>query len=236
MHTSSNPHFPEFSARQIDEATAAAYRFMGRWDDGYTVSYRDEISHDAVVTGLLRWPTLRDKGCLHAFIRTIARRRRAVLIAERMAQPTKNIADHRVAELLVDTGPSDPNYLIAGEWLSRQDLVEVLPDVMRGLTRLNAELLMGYYAGHDCHTLADRHGMAPHCVKVRIHRSRGRLEQLLKRHLRRLNAARVDVVTSDHRGAAYGRADAAPPPNWNAAIAAAESGDDYHVAEVDQAP
>lgn len=191
MDNSSNLQLTCLPRGQIEAALGAAIRFLGRWEDGLTASNREELGQDAVVMALLRWPTLRDKDCFHAFVRTIARRRRAVALDTDTRMPTSSIdADWRLAEQVLAPETTEEEFRIAGDWVSCDELVEALPDALRRLTRLNATLLMSYYEGFSCTELAVRHELPAENVKVRIHRARRRVRELLQRHLRRQAAAR----------------------------------------------
>ena len=44
------------------QALDVAYRFLGRWSDGFTRSARDELAHEAAILALDRRHTLRDAG------------------------------------------------------------------------------------------------------------------------------------------------------------------------------
>lgn len=189
MDTSSNLQLTCLPRGQIEAALGAATSFLARWQDCFTNANREELGQDAVVLALTRWSTLRDKGRFHAFVRTIARRRRATALGSRTKLPTVSIdANWHLADQIVAKMPEEEEFRIAGDWVPRAELIDALPSALERLTRLNAALLMGYYEGFTCGELAGRYELTPENVKVRIHRARRRVRELLQRHLRRKTA------------------------------------------------
>lgn len=186
MDTKTNLQLTCLPRGQIEAALGAATSFLARWQDCFTSANREELGQDAVVLALTRWPTLRDKGRFHAFVRTIARRRRAAALGSRARLPTVSIdANWHLADQVVAPMPEQEEFRIAGDWVPRDELIAALPSALDRLTRLNAALLMGYYEGFTCGELAARHELTSENVKVRIHRARRRVRELLRRHLKR---------------------------------------------------
>jgi len=199
MSTSSDHPLHNLPAGQIEAALGAATRFLARWEDAFTVTNREELGQDAVVLALMRWSTLRDKGRFHAFVRTIARRRRAAALDKRSRLPSVSLDVHRgLADEAVAPTPDPAELQVAGEWVEREELIAALPRALSGLTRLNAALLMSYYEGFTCAELAERHDLSAENVKVRIHRARRRVGELLRRDRRRVPGVRDAASPTDH--------------------------------------
>ena len=184
---------------QIEAALAAANSFLARWEDAFTASNRDELSQDAVVLAWLRWPTLRDKSRFHAFVRTIARRRRAAALDKHSKLPRVSFDAHPgLTEEVVAPTPDTQELQVAGEWVAQDELLGALPRALSVLTRLNATLLMSYYEGFTCGELAERHGLSAENVKVRIHRARRRVGDFLRRDQRRAPEAREAALPAHY--------------------------------------
>jgi DNA-directed RNA polymerase specialized sigma24 family protein len=60
---------------------------------------------------------------------------------------------------------------------------------MAQLTKLNSRILMSYYEGFTCAELAVRYDLTTDSVKVRVHRSRRRIKQLLATQVARMKHA-----------------------------------------------
>lgn len=163
------------------QALQVAYRFLGRWQDGFTRSARDELAHETALVALDRRHTLRQPDKFPAFVRTIARRLRFQAARETM-KPGKLSLDRSdaVSESLVQ--PEQERILLrVGETLVDRDvLLAELDQMLQKLTRLNRRLLLSYYEGFSCAELAARFEMPEESIKVRIHRARGKLRQFFE--------------------------------------------------------
>ena len=166
------------------QALEVAYRFLGRWHDGFTRSARDELAHEAALLALDRRHTLREPKKFPAFVRTIARRirshaaretlkrgdlslDRADTVSEALAQPEQDSVLLRVRDTLVE----------------RDVLLGELNRMLAKLTVMNRRILLSYYEGFSCAELAARFEMPEESIKVRIHRARGKLRQLLEQRV-----------------------------------------------------
>ena len=62
-------------------------------------------------------------------------------------------------------------------------MLRILPAVLAQLSALNARILMSHYEGFSCGELAERFALPVDSVKVRVHRSRGRVKALIEERL-----------------------------------------------------
>jgi RNA polymerase sigma factor (sigma-70 family) len=185
LETTTTIKFADLPKAQIESALGAATGFLSRWRDGFTAANRTELGQDAVVIALWRWHTLRDKGRFEAFVRTIARRRRFAALT-RIARLRVSSLDANASLVDQIAIPEDEQheFCIAGESVPREELLRALPEALGHLTKLNASLLMSYYEGFTCRELAARHDLSRDNVKVRVHRARRRVGDLLQRGFR----------------------------------------------------
>lgn len=184
METTTTTEFADLPRPQIEKALGVATSFLSRWRDGFTTANRAELGQDAVVIALWRWHTLRDKDRFEAFVRTIARRRRfAALTRFARLRVSSLDANASLVDQMASPETESDEFCIAGDLVSREELLQALPEVLGHLTKLNASLLMNYYEGFTCRELAARHGLSRDNVKVRVHRARRRVGDLLQRGL-----------------------------------------------------
>jgi RNA polymerase sigma factor (sigma-70 family) len=177
---------------EAGEVFEIARRFLGRWEDAYTKSHREELSNETVVCALQGRGSVRDRERFPAFVRTIARRKRADGMREHHARLVLSL-DTTVElrdQLTVPAGEEDL-YPVGGTWVEKAALLAELPAALSRLTELNQRILRGFYAGSTCAELAQRFGLPRHCIKVRLHRSRRAVREILTRH--------VDKETGDVR-------------------------------------
>jgi len=166
------------------EALRVAYRFLGRWRDGFTRSSRDELAQQAALLALDRRHTLRDIGKFPAFVRTIARRLRSHATREILKRGGLSLdrAD-TVSEGLAEPEEECVLLRVRGALVERRILIGELDRMLTRLTDLNRRILLSYYEGFTCAELAARFNMAEESVKVRIHRARGKLRRLFERRV-----------------------------------------------------
>ena len=161
---------------RVDElrtALSIAAEFLDRWNDPVTASQRDDIRVESALLAVRGWDRLRDKACFAAYVRTIARRQRALAVRRRLRVERAGLGtDNEVREELEQPRPEQHWYAVAGCWVNRQDLLQLLPAVFAGLNPLNVQLMMGYYEGFSCAELSGRFDISLDVVKVRIHRTR----------------------------------------------------------------
>ena len=163
------------------QALDVAYRFLGRWSDGFTRGARDELAHEAAILALDRRHTLRDAGKFPAFVRTIARRMRSHAARETMRRGELSIdRDDAVQDELAGPPQDGIQLRVRNTWVERKVLLGQLDRMLTNLTPLNRQILVGYYEGFSCAELAARYQMPEESVKVRIHRARRRLRQLFE--------------------------------------------------------
>lgn len=184
MNITKDRQLAHLPGSQILSALTAAETFLGRWDDGFTRSNRDEISQEAVLESLSRWDELRDKRKFHGYVRTIARRQRAMALREHFRHRMLSIdSDWRLREMPAEPSDEERRYRMADGVVSRGQLSHALPAAIGKLKQLNANLLMGYYEGFTLVELAARYELTLCNVKMRVHRARRRVKQLLMRDL-----------------------------------------------------
>ncbi len=165
-------------------ALNVAYRFLGRWNDGFTRSARDELAHEAAILALDRRHTLRDARKFPSFVRTIARRMRSYAARTTMRRGEMSIdRDDSVSEQLTASQQNGVPLRVRNTWVARDILLGQLDRLLNGLTRLNRRILVSYYEGFSCAELAVRYRMPEESVKVRIHRARHKLRQLFERRV-----------------------------------------------------
>ncbi len=91
----------------------------------------------------------------------------------------------------------EPVYRLAGREMARGEVLELLPYAMSGLTARDRGWLLGYYhAGCSCERMAKEHDVSLDASKVRLHRARRRLAQLLQRAARRRAAETATRIRS----------------------------------------
>ena len=173
------------SERELSDATAIASRFLARYRDTLTVTLREDLSQQAAMAALARLPEVRDRQRFPAFVRTVARRKRAEAVRATSRLRVLSIDDDEDARRQVyATESSDVVYLLAGCLVQQQELLRELPHLLAELSSLNERLLMSFYEGFTCAELAVRYGTTVDNVKARIYRSRRRLKQLFERRVR----------------------------------------------------
>ncbi len=161
---------------RVDELRAAlgiATEFLARWDDSVTESQREDLRVESALLAVRSWDRLRNKACFAAYVRTIARRQRALAVRKRLRVERAGMGvDNEVRGEIEQPCPEQQWYAVAGRWVDRQDMLQLLPAVFAGLNPLNVKLMMGYYEGFSCAELSGRFDISLDVVKVRIHRTR----------------------------------------------------------------
>ncbi len=171
-------------AMNARNALNVAYRFLGRWSDGFTRSARDELAHEAAILALDRRHTLRDARKFPSFVRTIARRMRSHAARTIVRRGEMSIdRDDSVSEQLIASQQGCVPLRVRNTWVARDILLGQLDRLLNGLTRLNRRILVSYYEGFSCAELAVRYRMPEESVKVRIHRARRKLRQLFEQRV-----------------------------------------------------
>lgn len=166
---------------EMNLALRVAAEFLSRWNDAVTLSQREDIRVEAALQAVQGWDRLRDKTCFAAYVRTIARRRRALAVRQRVRAERAGLAfDLEVREEFAQPAADAQWYEVAGQWVRAQDMLAVLPDVFDRLNPLNVQLIMGYYEGFSCAELAGRFNLSLDVAKVRVHRTRRQIKGLLE--------------------------------------------------------
>lgn len=166
------------------EALRVAYGFLGRWQDGFTRSARDELAHEAALVALARRHTLRDARKFPAFVRTIARRLRSQAARELLKRGGLSLdwAD-TVCEGIAEPEPECTLLRVRNTLVEKDILLGELDRMLARLSCLNRHLLLSYYEGFSCAELAARFEMPEDCIKVRIHRARSKLRRFFERRV-----------------------------------------------------
>lgn len=162
----------------------AAMRFLGRWGDPWMHREREDLAQETMLEAWRRWNTIRRVDRFEAFVRTIARRRRWHALraaARRRLERLEDLEDG--GDHVVDERCRVRTIRVRGEVLAVAPLVAELRRELSGLGSLDRLLVRGYYEGFSCSELADRYGLAEHCVKVRLHRARHRIRERLVRRV-----------------------------------------------------
>ncbi|MCB9888478.1 MAG: sigma-70 family RNA polymerase sigma factor [Planctomycetes bacterium] len=168
------------------DALRIADAFVGRFGDGLTKSLHDDVCQISGVAAAWRWADVRDKARFPAYVRSIARHCRARAIRDALRLPTQSIdAEPELLECVVPREQVEPSYRVCGTWVPRGELLEVLPQIIGRLTALNRQLLLGFYEGFTCLELAERFGVPPDNIKVRLYRARRRIRRLWEARVRR---------------------------------------------------
>ena len=144
----------------------------------------EDVVQEALLRAARYRSSLVDDGRIEPWLRTIAgnvladRRRRASRRRECGEQETD-------LEELCDEGP-DPSELVEldeelwidGEPFSKRRLLRLLAELLPRLEPIDREVLEAYYrADACCRTVAERLGVGPGIVKVRLYRARRRLRR-----------------------------------------------------------
>lgn len=166
------------------EALRVAYGFLGRWRDGFTRSARDELAHQAALVALARRDMLRDERKFPAFVRTIARRLRSQAARETLERGGLSLDwSDTVCEGIPEPEPECILLRVRNALVEQKVLLAELDEMLARLTGLNRQLLLSYYEGFSCAELAVRFGIREECIKVRIHRARGKLRQFFEKRV-----------------------------------------------------
>ena len=142
------------------QALQVAYRFLGRWRDGFTRSARDELASQAALLALDRRHTLRDAGKFPAFVRTIARRMRSHAARETLKRGDLSLdRGDTVSEALAQPEQDRILLRVRNTLVERDVLLGELSGMLAKLTGLNRQILLSYYEGFSCAELAARFEM-----------------------------------------------------------------------------
>ena len=156
-------------------AERQARRFLDRFRDAETRRERDDLVQESALAAWQWFAAAREPGRLGAAVRTIARRKRCRLLAARRRE---SIAEESAPARVVD---DENDYVIGGRQVSRSVAVARLRAAMERLPTIDRGLLSARQEGF-CHAeIADRSGMTETAVRVRLHRARHRLRQLIER-------------------------------------------------------
>ena len=166
---------------ELNAALRIAAEFLSRWNDHVTTSQREDLRVESALLAVQGWERLRDKACFPAFVRTIARRRRAMAVRTRVRQERAGLGfDREVREEPAQPSPEAQWYEVAGTWVRRRDMLEVLPGLLARLNPVNVRMLMSYYEGFSCAELAGRFDVSLDTVKCRVHRTRRQIKGLFE--------------------------------------------------------
>jgi RNA polymerase sigma-70 factor (ECF subfamily) len=173
-------------------ALEAARHFLDRWQDPFTRSSADDFAQEAALQAWSRRATLREPTKWGAFVRTIARRcRYRAMIRDARLSVLSLDAEVEDAEELSVPEPSVPELRVAGRRVPLRRCVDELDRVLPRLGPLNEGIVRNYYEGFSCGELAERYGLPEETVKVRLHRSRGRIRRAFEGRVGRLAPADV---------------------------------------------
>jgi len=158
--------------------------FLGRWADPLTHRERDDLAQEAVLVAWRNKKALREPHRLGAFVRTVARRLRARAVRSSLRNPEEWLAGDETA-VWPEAQPGKARQLRIGHRLVPEDwLLDCLQVCLRRLGSTNRRLLASFYEGFSCSELSDRFGLSEAAVKVRLHRGRASLRQMLEDKIR----------------------------------------------------
>ncbi len=182
----------ETTGRAIECPAARAHevarRFLYRWRDPRTASLADDLAQQATFLALRSLDTLHDPTRLAALVRTIVRRiRHRALLRAHTREVLATDLDGGLPEPLTRR-PEAGAVHVRGRWIERERILPMLEFALSRLPPLNARLLREYYGGESCRALAARHRLTLDTVKVRLHRSRRRVREMLEHQVCALRA------------------------------------------------
>lgn len=154
-------------------AQRSARGFLRRFEDPLTRSARDDLVQEAAWAAWQWAASMRDTSRFVAAVRTIARRTRCRWLETERRR--------REVDSLVSRGAEPAGYDVAGYRVSLVWLLECLRSVLGGLRELDRRLLIGLHEGFCCAELAARFHQSEESVKVRIHRTRRRVQLEIER-------------------------------------------------------
>lgn len=167
-------------------AQRSARGFLRRFEDPLTRGERDDLVQETAWTAW-RWAgSARDPSRFEAAVRTIARRARCRMLdgAHRRQKEQMGSQERH--------GDEPSTFAIAGHRVSLLWLLGCLQKVLAELRELDRHLLMGLHEGFCCAELAARFHLTEQSVKVRIHRTRRRVQMEIERAV--LEADELDGV------------------------------------------
>ncbi|MCC7065283.1 MAG: sigma-70 family RNA polymerase sigma factor [Planctomycetes bacterium] len=171
-------------------ALASARGFLRRFEDLTTRGERDDLVQETACAAW-RWAqSARDPSRFEAAVRTIARRARCRLLSQRRRR-----REHE-AQFLEHYPVDSLCFLVAGHRVPSLWLLSCLDQVLEGLCALDRHLLLGMHEGFCCAELAVRFRCSEKSVKVRIHRTRRRVQMEIERAV--LDAEELDVVSQSN--------------------------------------
>ena len=157
-----------------------ARRFLYRWRDARTTRLAEDLAQQATFVALRRLETLHDPTRLAALVRTIVRRLRyRALTREHGREVLAADIDVELPEPTLPR-PESGAVHVRGRWIDRDRILPLLEIALARLQPLNERLLREYYGGQSCRALATRHRLTLDTVKVRLHRSRRRVREVLE--------------------------------------------------------
>lgn len=169
-------------------AHAVARRFLYRWRDVRTTRLAEDLAQQATFVALRRLDTLHDPTRLAALVRTIVRRLRYRALAR---EHGREILASDIDSEFPEPSPHRPDagaVHVRGRWIERDRILPLLECALSRLPPLNERLLREYYGGESCRALAVRHRLTLDTVKVRLHRSRRRVREMLEHQVSALRA------------------------------------------------
>ncbi len=189
--------------------------FLRRYGDAWTRSYRDDVVQEAALAAW-RWATRRGtvtgdvaaSATVGAAMRTIARRVRCrALLGERRrraahaeAGGTKpGAGDARPGAARPEAGGDEPRLQVAGV---RVPLSWLTPHLQRALATLrprDRQLLLSFHEGFCCAELALRFDSTEQRIRMRIHRARRRVREVLEDRVRIADDLEVWSTTTTRR-------------------------------------
>jgi DNA-directed RNA polymerase specialized sigma24 family protein len=165
-----------------------ARRFLYRWRDARTTRLAEDLAQQATFVALRRMDTLHDPTRLAALVRTIVRRLRYRAL---MREQGREVLACDIDAEFPEPTPRRPDsgaVHVRGRWIERDRILPLLECALARLPPLNERLLREYYGGESCRALAVRHRQTLDTVKVRLHRSRRRVRELLEHQVSALRA------------------------------------------------
>lgn len=159
-----------------------ARQALRRFQDGRTCALREDIAQEACVLAWQWQSRTSNEVRLGAAVQTIAKRQRARTLAAAKKGRWLQFVDFGEAACMEPCAPEVTEELLKIDgksvpvpWAKRR-----LARVLRCLSALDQQLLLGFHEGFCCAELASRFGRTEDCIKTRIHRARRRVRTVFE--------------------------------------------------------
>lgn len=177
---------PTDDETELDRLRVMLNRRVRQWRDRTTRNHAEDLVQETLLAVWLARGRLRDPSRVGAFGKTVLTRKRARLLrsVDRLRESDAGCEVGGIHEPPAPE-PEIARICVAGEVHERSDVIDAMRGAMDSLQPTARRLLRGFYAGVPGRHLADSEGIAPHLLKMRLHRGRKRLRCAVEQRLRR---------------------------------------------------